>query len=132
MTAEVLTLADFRPKDVTANPPGNLWARMYADEATVTAFVRDRLPPEWTVEFNYEVTDWAASVVHGSDMEGWPMFLLTRTDDGVCFASLWPCGSNVACTLDSLETALGLIPSGIRKAAAGRRGAMDEPSDTLN
>lgn len=129
MTAEVLTLANFRLKDAAANPLGNPWARIDADEAAVLAFVKDRLPAGWTVEFNYEVTDWAATVFHGSDPEGWPCFSLTREGAGAGFASLWPCRSHVACILDSMETALGLIASGVFEAAAGRHGAMDEPSD---
>lgn len=101
------------------------------DKATVTAFVTDHLPPGWMADFNGSKADeWAATVLHRFDPEGWPVFTMLRYGAGVAFASVWPCGSQIACILDSLETALGTIPSGFFEAAAGRYGAMEEPSDT--
>lgn len=123
MTAAVETVGDrLRRQGMIEDP----------DETAVTAFVRDHLPGGWTVDFNYEVTDWAATVLHGADPTGWPVFTLMRHGSGVVFASVWPCGSQVACIVDDLKTALGMIPGGIFEAAAGRHGAMDGPSDAVN
>lgn len=64
---------------------------------------------------------------HGSDPKGWPLFVLMRRPGGVGFGTLWMEGSHMSCCLDSLETALGLIPSSIFAAAEARYEAIDGP-----
>ena len=70
------------------DPLRSQWASDDADDAAAVSFLRDHLPPGWTVDINCEAAEWTATVLHGSDPEGWPVFVLTRLARGIGFSIL--------------------------------------------